>query len=261
MTYKLDDAIAEAADRAIDPDRIKYPHLFVTRKITDAEINEHQATFSQVLNTVGNPYQYFGRLADSVKKVIVLDDPRYVPISGTFRGIPKTKLKVAGWLHTKRFHRQTVTTVEPDTWVDTSTGEVLTKQSARENNVRIPMAKSVSERMLDTIARIQQCAPSEREFVTYVLKMRNRRGGLVVDLNAVLDLWIAHKYPDIRSADKSRKKRRLLAVLENRRIMINSQTLASDLQVLGNPTRQEIIEESARVFEVLKPKAHQACLR
>jgi hypothetical protein len=37
--------------------------------------------------------------------------------------------------------------------------------------------------------------------------------------------------------------------------MVNSQTLASDLQILGNPTKQEIIEESARVFEVLKPKA------
>ncbi len=66
--------------------------------------------------------------------------------------------------------------------MDSGTGEILTKKSARENNIRIPMVKSISERMLDTICRIQQCAPSEREFVTYILKMHNRRGGLVVDL-------------------------------------------------------------------------------
>jgi hypothetical protein len=142
--------------------------------------------------------------------------------------------------------------------MDSGTGEILTKKSARENNIRIPMVKSISERMLDTICRIQQCAPSEREFVTYILKMRNRRGGLVVDLGTAIDLWIAHQHPDIRSSDKARKRKRLAETLEKRRIMVNSQTLTSDLQVLGNPTKQEIIEESARVFEVLKPLGHAA---
>ncbi|WOD15950.1 hypothetical protein [Paraburkholderia kirstenboschensis] len=259
MTYNLNDAIAEAADRAIDPDRIQYPHLFVIRIITNEEIREHQATYSTSANTIEHPYQYLGRLAASIKKVVPIEEARYIPVSGQFKGVSRTKLKVAGWFSVKGFRRSTVTTVEADTWLDTSTGEILTKKSARENGIRIPMAKSISERMLDTIGRIQRCAPGEREFVTYVLKMRNRRGGLVVDLDTVIEFWIAHKYPGIRSTDKSRKRRRLGAVLEDRRVMANSQTLASDLQVLGNPTKQEIIEESARVFEVIKPRPKQGC--
>ncbi|SFU26697.1 hypothetical protein [Paraburkholderia aspalathi] len=264
MTYNLNSVIAEAADRAIDPDRLKYPNLFNTRKISSEEINRHQALYGSGAKTIEHPYQFLGRLAASVNKIIHIDAPKYIPVAGQYRVVPKSKLKIAGWFHEKGFSRSAVTTVEPDMWLDTTTGELITKKVARESGIRIPMAKSVSERMLDTICRVQQCTPSEREFVTYVLKMRNRRGGLIVDLDTVIDFWISNKYPEMRSTDKSRKRRRLAAVLEKRRIMVNSQTLASDLQVLGNPTKQEIIEESARVFEVLKPRAkvgHNAVLR
>jgi hypothetical protein len=255
MTYNLNSVIAEAADRAIDPDRLKYPNLFNTRKISSEEINRHQALYGAGVKSIEHPYQFLGQLAASLSKIIHIDAPKYIPVTGQYRVVPKSKLKIAGWFHEKGFSRSVVSTVEPDMWLDTTTGELITKKVARESGIRIPMAKSVSERMLDTICRILQCAPSEREFVTYVLKMRNRRGGLVVDLDTVVDLWISHQYPEMRSTDKSRKRRRLAAILEKRRIMVNSQTLASDLQVLGNPTKQEIIEESARVFEVLKPKA------
>jgi hypothetical protein len=81
----------------------------------------------------------------------------------------------------------------------------------------------------------------------------------VVDLDKVISLWISHTQPASNATNKSRVRRRLAAILEKRRIMVNSQTLASDLQVLGNPTKQEIIEESARVYEVLKPKAKPGC--
>lgn len=251
MTYNLNDVIAEAADRAIDSDRIKYPHLFTTQSISDEAIREHQAKLSAGLKSVEHPYQYLGELAKSINKVVRLEETKYSPVSGQFRIVPNRKLKVAGWLNPKKAKIPPVTTVEPDMWMDTTTGELYNKKSARENGIRLPMAKSVSERMLDTVGRIQQCAPSEREFVTYVLKMRNRRGGLVVDLDNVIELWIDHRYPDIRSTDKSRKRKRLAAILEKRRIMINSQTLARDLQILGNPTKQEIIEESARTYNVL----------
>ncbi len=73
-----------------------------------------------------------------------------------------------------------------------------------------------------------------------------------------MDLWIAHQHPDIRSSDKARKRKRLAETLEKRRIMVNQSDANQRLASIGNPTKQEIIEESARVFEVLKPLGHAA---
>ncbi|GAB5100296.1 hypothetical protein [Caballeronia sp. HLA56] len=255
MTLNLDQVIADAAANAIDPDRFKYPHLFTEYRFTQEEIDKHHATFKEQPASVDHPYQYLGKLANNRPKYIKLEDSRYIPWSGRYKVVPRPRLKRAGWIINKQAERSTVTYLEPDTWLDTTTGELITKQSARKDGIRIPLSKSISDRMIDTIGRIKQCAPKERAFIAYMLKMRNRRGGLVVDLNTALELWINHTYPETRSTDKSRLKKRLAKILERRRIMINSQTLASDLQMLGNPTKQEIIEESARVFEVLKPRA------
>ncbi|MCE4541394.1 MULTISPECIES: hypothetical protein [unclassified Caballeronia] len=255
MTYNLDHVIAEAAANAIDPDRINYPHLFKEYRFTQEEIDKHQARFKPQATVVEHSYQYLGTLAKKQPKVIKLEEPKYLPWSGRIKVVPRSRLKQAGWNSNKRAERSTVTYLEPDTWLDETTGELITKASARRDNIRIPLAKSISARMLDTLQRIKQCAPSERDFVTYVLKMRNNRGGLVVDLKTAIELWINQAYTDTRSRDKARLRNRLAAILDKRRIMVNSQTLASDLQVLGNPSKQEIIEESARVYDVLKPRA------
>lgn len=255
MTYNLDQVIANAASNAIDPDRVNYPHLFREYKFTDEEIEKHQAGYKERVSTISHPYQYLGTLAKTRPKTIRLDEARYIPWSGRIKAVPRAKLKQAGWISDRRANRYAVTYVEPDRWLDMTTGELITKTSARKDGIRIPLVKSISDRMLDTIGRLKQCAPNEREFVAYILKMRNGRGGLVVDLHTVIALWINRAYPDCNKSNRARLHKRLAGILERRRIMVNSQTLASDLQVLGNPSKQEIIVESARVYEVLKPRA------
>lgn len=260
MTHNLDQVIAEAAANAIDPDRIKYPHLFKEYRFTQDEIDKHQAAYKEKTARVEHPYQYLGNLARTRPKYIKLEETRYIPWSGKYKVVPRSRLKQAGWILNKQVGRSAVTYLEPDTWLDTTTGELITKASARKDGIRISLSKSISDRMLDTIGRVKQCAPSEQEFVAYVLKMRNRRGGLVVDLDKVISLWISHTQPASNATNKSRVRRRLAAILEKRRIMVNSQTLASDLQVLGNPTKQEIIEESARFTRCLNPRQSRAAV-
>jgi hypothetical protein len=256
VSYNLSDVVAAAAANAMDPDRRNYPHLFEVKRITDEDIRKHQANYGPDASCIEHPYQYLGTLAKQLSKPIYTEEqPRYLGVAGTHKTVSATYLKEAGWVNpecaSKRYVRPRVSYVEPDTWLDAQTGWILTKTEARANSVRIPLAGSISERMLHTAVRVNQCAPKEREFVAYVLNMRNRRGGLVEDLNRVLDRWIDHKYPHILSTDRARKRNALEAILAKRRIMVNSQTLASDLQILGNPTKQEIIEESARTYSVL----------
>jgi hypothetical protein len=264
MSYKLSDAVAAAVAIAIDPDRRNYPHLFQVKQIPDEDIRRHQTRHRPDGGAINHPYQYLATLARQLGKPSYHDDqPRYVAVAGTHKTVSGAYLKEAGWTNPKgaprRYRRPRVSYVEPDTWLDTQTGEVFTKPAARAASVRIPCAVSISERMLHTAVRINQCAPKERAFVAYVLNMRNRRGGLVEDLTKVLDRWIDHRHAGLLSTDRRRKRNALEAVLTKRRIMVNSQTLASDLQILGNPTRQEIIEEAARTYAVL-PIAGNASL-
>ena len=101
---------------------------------------------------------------------------------------------------------------------------------------------------MSTQVRLNDCTTSERPFVGFTLRMRNRRGGLVADLITVLDLWINHAYPTMLPNHRARKRKALTNILFDRKILANSQTLTRDLQILGSPSKQEILEEAATVF-------------
>ncbi|SAK40114.1 hypothetical protein AWB75_00159 [Caballeronia catudaia] len=187
------------------------------------------------------------------------DLPKYVAIDGSYRVVPKERLRSAGWKVTKK----TLPVVQkvPDTWLDTHTGEIVTKTQARKHKIRLPELRSVSDKFIDTHIRIGDCPPKERPFVAYLLAMRNRRGGLTAGLDAVIDRWIAFAYPGLLSNHKARKRKELKGIIEKRRLMVNDLTMARDLQIL-NPaiTKQDILEEAARVFSVLpvRGKTHSA---
>lgn len=174
--------------------------------------------------------------------------PRYAAIDGTFKAIPKERLRAAGWRVTKTM--RLVTKVVPDTWLDLETGEILIKAEARKQGVKIPDVRSASDKALALGERLAECTPSERPFVRYLLKMRNQRGGLVVPLDTLLDLWISWECPGIRSTDKARKRKQLRSIIERRKLMVSDVTMAKDLQILNpNITKQEIIEEAAKSLD------------
>lgn len=172
---------------------------------------------------------------------------RYAPWSGTYKVVPKERLRAAGWKVAKGM--RPVTQVTPETWVDTETGELITAAQARKQGIRLPRARSTSDNAMDLAGRVGACTPSERPFVGYLLKMRNHRGGLVETLDTILDRWIYAACPGIRSTDKARKRNQLRSIIERRRLMVNDTTMAKDLQILNpNITKQDILEEGAKLY-------------
>jgi hypothetical protein len=143
-----------------------------------------------------------------------------------------------------------VTQCAPDTWVDTETGEVITKTDAKKRGIKLPMARSISDKALDICERVAACPPSEQAFVGYLLNMRNHRGGLVATLDAVLDRWIAVESPGIRSTNRARKRRQLRSIIERHKLMVSDTVMAKDLMLINpNLTKQEVLEESSRLFD------------
>jgi hypothetical protein len=176
------------------------------------------------------------------------EQPRYTPWSGTHKVVPKERLKAAGWKVTKRM--RPVIQVSPEEWVDTETGEILTKTEARKRGIQLPTVRSTSDKALDKHTRLSECTPSERPFVGFLLSMRNRRGGLVAPLDAVLDRWIEAAFPDIRPTNGARKRKQLRSIIERRRLMVNDTTMAKDLMLINpNITKQEMIEEAAKLYD------------
>ncbi|MGF6995183.1 hypothetical protein [Paraburkholderia sp. GAS32] len=175
---------------------------------------------------------------------VAATEARFVPFGGTYKVVPRERLRAAGWRVTKGM--RPMTQVTPDTWVDTETGEIITKTEAQKRGIKLPMARSNSDKALHMHACILACTPSERPFVSYLLKMRNQRGGLAAPLDTILDRWIAAACLGIRSTDKARKRKQLRATIERRKLMVNDTTMAKDLMILNpNITKQEMIEEAA----------------
>jgi hypothetical protein len=173
--------------------------------------------------------------------------PRYVTFGGSYKAVPKERLRAAGWRVTKTM--RPVTQVVADTWVDLETGELLTKTEARKQGIDLPRALSTSDKALTLAERLGGCTPSERPFVRYLLQLRNQRGGLVRPLDALLDLWIARECLSIGSTDKARKRKQLRSIIERRKLMVNDLTMAKDLQILNpNITKQDVLEEGAKLY-------------
>jgi hypothetical protein len=184
---------------------------------------------------------------NAVSAVSTNEEPRYVAIGGSYKVVPKDRLRAARWNVTK--HMRPVTQCAPDTWVDTETGEVITKTDAKKRGIKLPMARSISDKALDLCERVAACTPSERPFVGFLLNMRNHRGGLVASLDSVLDRWIDSECPGIRTTNRARKREQLRAIIERRKLMASDTAMAKDLMLLNpNVTKQEVLEERAKLF-------------
>lgn len=185
---------------------------------------------------------------NAVTTVATTQNARYVAIGGTYKVVPKERLRAAGWYVTKS--TLPVTQCAPDTWLDTETGEVITKTDAKKRGIKLPMARSISEKALDIFERIAACPPSEQAFAGYLLNMRNHRGGLVAPLDAVLDRWIAVHCPGIRSTNRARKRKQLRSIIERHKLMVSDTAMAKDLMLINpNITKQDVLEESAKMFD------------
>lgn len=245
--------LAEAGMLVIDPDRERYPHLFKSHRFTDEEIAEHQANYKPKPT-----YEYGtrGNLHADDDALYGFDNsapPRYVPIEGEYKVKPRSALEAAGWK--VRRSNNPVLQVHADRWIDRETGEIVDKQSVRATGGYIHVAESISDRSLRTHALIASCAPTERDFIRYVLKMRSGRGGFLEPLSEMLDRWIMYAHPGIDSSNRARKRKALRATLYKRAILHDDQTLARGFQILRRNTKRDNLGEGSRAALVLPVKA------
>lgn len=143
--------------------------------------------------------------------------------------------------------------MQPDTWIDTETGEILSNAEARKKGAYV--ADSPSDRAIRLHTLIAYCAPTEREFVRYVLKMRNGRGGLLEPLKGVLNRWIAYAHPGIDQSHHARKRNSLRSILYKRGVLHDDQTLTREYQVSARVTKRERLGEAAKAALVLPIRA------
>jgi len=248
---KLAEVVAQAAAKALDPDYQQYPDLFAKRAITEDEIQAHHAAQLAKPKASVQPASPSDRYSGKLGK------HRFVPWSVEERKIPESMLKRAGWIRRKARGKslEPLTRLVPVEWVDRKSGEIFTTAELRKHvqhtGYRMPGTGSISERAIRAAAKVGECPPSEREFVASVLRLRNHRGGLVLDLNALIDRWIAWKHPNVADKDKARKRKQLAGILERRKVMANPQTLYRDLQLTGNTDPDAAITEAGQAYSVI----------
>ncbi|WP_157128436.1 hypothetical protein [Cupriavidus sp. USMAA2-4] len=242
--------LAEVERRSLDPDYRQHPELFIRRVIGDAEILAHRESRQVDSLKLPQPLPCCSALPES-------SGHRFVPWSIEERAIPESILKRAGWRRRRSRGKspEPVTRIVPIEWVDLVSGEIFTTSELRayvkHGDHKLPGTGSISERALRAAAKVGECTPSEREFVAAVLRLRNHRGGLVVDLNTLIARWIAWKHPGMLSNHIARKCKQLAAILDKRKIMANPQTLYRSLQFIGNTDPCAALTESAKVYGVV----------
>lgn len=179
-------------------------------------------------------------------------------LTWTHTRIPEKLLAAAHWTRTRA--SMAVFLHEPAEYVDESTGEILNKQQVRKY-VTPFLAPSESMRMIKTQAILRQFDKGDVEgerlnFVSYILKLRSSRGGLICDLRTALDRWIDHRHANMNSTDRARKRKSLENLLFDRGVLATNQSMTKDLQVCGDSTKTDRIGEPSRFVYALnrKPK-------
>ncbi|OYD78343.1 UNVERIFIED_ORG: hypothetical protein BDU10_3476 [Burkholderia sp. CF145] len=242
---------AEQGQFVYDPDPERYPHLYRVTGFTEEEVARHQASYKP------KPVNEYGTKGNLSADDDLGSKPgtvaRYKPLEGVLKVKPKTELTSAGWTVRKGF--RVVMQVQPDTWADIETGEIITKSEARKARAYIPVPESPSDRYLRVLTLLADCAPTERKFVAFILKMRNGRGGLFEPLTDVLNRWITYAYPDINPKNKPHKRRALKAILYKRNVLADDQTLTKPFQLLRNNTKTDNLADASRAALVLPIRA------
>lgn len=249
--------IDKAAAYVIDPDYRAHPHLFKTYRFTEEELKRHRETYQPAKTWAhsnrGTAYR------DDEEQEAAPTIPRYTAIGWECKVVPKPVLLDAGWRQTR--NSRPVVQAVPNVWLDKSTGEVIDKAGARKAKLFIPVPESASDRCLRIGSLLIRCKPTEREFVRYVLKMRNRRGGLLEPLKNVLDRWIAFRYPGMRSTDKARKRKALRDALYRLDVLHDDQTLTREFQVTGCSTKTDNLADTMRAAQILPIRGISELLR
>ncbi|OWJ59145.1 hypothetical protein BWU74_18185 [Paraburkholderia caledonica] len=241
----LQDKISQAAATALDPDYKRYPHLFKVYKLTDEEICKHQA------QTISNQCEAKPGEPQANALPDELEPARYVPVSGVFKIVPKTRLKQAGWKKVA----SAVHYSQPTEFLDTNTGKVLTNRDVFMRSINVGIGYSISERYIESLVTFNNCTAKELPFIRFILCARNRRGGLIMDVRDLIDIWLGLEGIQVRSTDRARKRRSMVNMLKKRKILANDTTLSPHFQLRAKVSRREAVQEETEIVRLVVPAA------
>ncbi|MFL9882029.1 hypothetical protein PQR66_03275 [Paraburkholderia agricolaris] len=245
LRAKIDRAVAAA----IDPDYRKYPHLFRVYRIPNKEIIKHQERelIIQCEAKPGEPQ------ANALPNDLELS--RYNPISGVFKIIPKTTLKQAGW----RKIAGIVQCAQPQEFIDTETGEILTNRDIFMRSINVGIGYSISERYLGALVTFDECTEKELPFIRFVLCARNKRGGLIMDIHELVNVWLDIKGIEAKGGHLARKRRSMIDMLKKRKILANDTTLTPHFQLRAKVSRKEAVQEETDIVRLVDPRPKPGC--
>jgi hypothetical protein len=240
--------IKQYAATQLDPDYKTYPHLFRDYRSADKTVIVKQAGNVSQCEAKPNEPQAHALITDS-------EEIRYRAVSGVFKVIPKTTLKLAGWKKIAGIVHQS----QPQEFIDTVTGEILTNRDIFMRSLDVGIGYSVSERYLESLVTFNNCTEKELPFIRFILCNRNRRGGLIMGISDLIDIWLFIEGIEVRAKDLARKRRSMISLLKKRKIMANGSTLAPHFQLRAKVSRRDAVHEKTELARTVDPRPKPGC--
>jgi hypothetical protein len=167
--------------------------------------------------------------------------PRYIEWEADSRlvTVPKLLLRAAGWKRVQTpVHR-----LEAVSYLDRETGEVIKKREMYRR--RLPVPNNLGLRLIEQQAAVNSLGARARNLCTFLLRMRNARGGFVRPLSDLVDDYIHRDGTVDRPARARIAHAKLVGEIAATGIIANLQTLGSDFQKHGDRSPHKVLEEAA----------------
>jgi hypothetical protein len=166
--------------------------------------------------------------------------PRYIEWEPdtTLVSVPKLTLKQAGWKAIK----YPVLRVSAKSYLDTQTGEIISKRDMFER--RAPVPRNPSVKLIEQLCVLNTLKKRVKDLAVFLLSMRNSRGSFVLPLERLIDGYINRQGKVTRIARARGQHLELIGDIARAGIIANEQALGSLFQRHGINTTQSVLEES-----------------
>jgi len=167
--------------------------------------------------------------------------PRYVEWEpdATLTVVPRHELRAAGWKQVQR----PVYKVSAGSYVDLDTGEIIQKREMFQR--RLPVPRNTGLHLVEQLGKVRTLGKYPRDLCTFLLKMRNGRGGFVLPLPNLMDGYI-HRNGTVERLPRARKTHaQWVGEISEIGVLANLQTLGAMFQKHGDRSPRKVLEEAA----------------
>ncbi|GLZ22645.1 hypothetical protein [Burkholderia plantarii] len=178
---------------------------------------------------------------DISQRVELHPPPRYVEWEpdAKLSVVPQHVLRAAGWQQVQR----PVYRVSAGSYVDLETGEIVKKREMFQR--RLPVPRNTGLHLVEQLGVVNSLGKYPRDLCVFLLRMRNGRGGFVMQLQDLVDSYI-HRNGTVDRLTRARKTHaEWIGEIARAGILANMQTLGSKFQKHGDRSPRKVLEEAA----------------